>query len=204
MSTDANGAIREALLAGLRDALEPEPQKRAGRGGVSRATTLAAGAVLAAAAAPLARRGSTTLRTSSGGRVLRLAVDRSGLPEKAARRITDANRAVQDWTARQQRKRGVLTSGEAAEPRAVASEVADERNAEPARRPERVGRFERQTRASRMWGSSASSRRRTTNFSPQSPKSRGSTRDSPSRSTRSSSGAASPAAGSVRKARAGR
>ena len=83
MTADANGTIRDALLAGLRDALEPELQKGAGRSGVSRATGLAAGAALAAAAAPLAKRGATTLRTSSGGRVLKVAVDRSGLPEQA-------------------------------------------------------------------------------------------------------------------------
>ena len=169
MTPDANGTIRKALLAGLRDALEPEPQKGAGRGGVSRATELLAGAALAAVAAPLAKRGATTVRTGSGGRVLRAAVDRSGLPENAARRITDANRAVQDWTARQQRKRGVLTDVDAAEPRHMSSEAADERNREPARRPERVERFGRQARASRMWATSASSPRRTTNSSPQSP-----------------------------------
>ena len=97
------------------------------------------------------------MRTSSGGRVLRMAVDRSGLPEKAARRITDANRAVQDWTARQQRKRGVLTDVDAAEPRPVPSEAGDERTLEPARRPERIERFGRQARASRVWTSSGSS-----------------------------------------------
>ena len=159
MTADANGMIREALLAGLRDALEPEPQKGAGRGGVSRAAELAAGAALAAAAAPLAKRGATTLRTSSGGRVLKTAVDRSGLPEKAARRITDANRAVQDWTARQQRKRGVLTDVHAAAPRHVPGAAADERNAEPARRPERIERFRRQARASRMWATPAGEHR---------------------------------------------
>ncbi len=163
MTADANGTIRDALLAGLRDALEPEPQKGAGRGGVSRASELAAGAALAAAAAPLAKRGATTLRGSSGGRVLKMAVARSGLPDKAARRITEANRAVQGWTVRQQRKRGVLTDVDAAEPRHVSSEAADERNTTPARRPERIERFERQARASRVWTSSASSQRRTTN-----------------------------------------
>jgi hypothetical protein len=160
MTPGANGTIREALLAGLRDALEPEPQNGAGRGGGSRATKLAAGAALAAAATPLAKRGSRTLRTSSGGRVLRMAVDRSGLPEKAARRITDANRAVQDWTARQQHKRGVLTGGEAAQRRRLPSEGADQRDAEPAERPERFERFERQARASRVWTSGSGSSRR--------------------------------------------
>jgi hypothetical protein len=89
-----------------------------------------------------------------------MAVDRSGLPEKAARRITDANRAVQAWTARQQRKRGVLTNVDAAAPRDVSSEAADGRNAEPASRPERVERFGRQARASRMWATSSDSPRR--------------------------------------------
>jgi len=159
MSADANGTIREALLAGLRDALGPEPQNGAGRGGISRATELAAGAALAALATPLARRGATTVRTSSGGRVLRTAVDRTGLPEKASRRITDANRAVQDWTARQQRKRGVLSDVEAAGPRRVSRDAAPERNAEPARRPERIERFRRQARASRMWATPAGERR---------------------------------------------
>ena len=169
MSADANGTIREALLAGLRDALGPEPQNGAGRGGISRATELAAGAALAAFAAPLAKRGATTVRTSSGGRVVRTAVDRTGLPEKASRRITDANRAVQDWTARQQRKRGVLTDVDAAEPRPVPSEAGDERNREPARRPERIERFGRQARASRMWATPASNGRRTTSSSHESP-----------------------------------
>jgi len=169
MTPGANGTMREALVAGLRDALEPEVQNGAGRGGVSRATQLAAGAALAAAATPLAKRGSTTLRSSSGGRALRMVVYRSGLPDKAARRITDANRAVQDWTARQQQKRGVLTNVEAAESRPVLSQAADERSIEPERRPERIERVVRQGRASRMWASSESSRRRTTNASLQSP-----------------------------------
>jgi hypothetical protein len=180
MTPDANGTIREALLAGLRDALEPEPQNGAGRGGGSRAAKLAAGAALAAAATPLAKRGSTTLRTSSGGRVLRMAVDRSGLPEKAARRITDANRAVQDWTARQQHKRGVLSGGDAAQLRRPPGEGADQRDGEPARRPERSQRFERQARASRMWTPSGSG------------------------PSRSSSGAPSPGSRSSRRSRVGR
>ena len=177
MTPDASGTIREALLAGLRDALEPEPQNGAGRRGGSRATKLAAGAALAAAATPLAKRGSTTLRTSSGGRVLRMAVDRSGLPEKAARRITDANRAVQDWTARQRHKRGVLTSGHAGQ---LPGGGADQRDAEPAGRPERFEHFERQARASRMWTPSAS------------------------RPSRSSGGPASPGSSSSRRSRVGR
>jgi hypothetical protein len=180
MTPAANGTIREALLAGLRDALEPEPQNGAGRGGGSRAAKLAAGAALAAAATPLAKRGSTTLRTSSGGRALRMAVDRSGLPEKAARRLTDANRAVQDWTARQQQKRGVLISGQAGQLRRLPGEGADRRAAEPSGRPERFERFERQGRASRMWTPSASS------------------------PSRSSSRAASPGSGSARRSRVGR
>jgi hypothetical protein len=180
MTPDANGTIREALLAGLRDALEPEPQNGAGRRGGPRATKLAAGAALAAAATPLAKRGSTTLRTSSGGRVLRMAVDRSGLPEKAARRITDANRAVQDWTARQQHKRGVLTNGQAGQLRRLPGGGADQRDAEPAGGPERFEHFERQARASRMWTPSAS------------------------RPSRSSGGAASPGSGSSRRSRVGR
>jgi len=212
MTTDANGTIGEALLAGLRDALEPE--NGAGRGGVSRATELAAGAALAAAAAPLAKRGATTVRTSNGGRALRTALDRTGLPEKAARRITDANRAVQDWTARQQRKRGVLTNVDAAAPRDVSSDAADERNnAEPASHPERIERFGRQARASRVWATSASSGRPTTNSSLQSPtksgsspKPRGSTRHAHSSSPTPgpSRAAASLASGSSRRARAGR
>ena len=179
MTPDANGTIREALLAGLRDALEPEPQNGAGRGGGSRATKLAAGAALAAAATPLAKRGSTTLRTSSGGRVLRMAVDRSGLPEKAARRITDANRAVQDWTARQQHKRGVLTSGEAA-----SAAPSAQRRCRPARRG---------TRGTPRIGSSASSARRE-------PRACGRHREPSRRRTTDSS----PAPGSSRKSRAGR
>lgn len=165
MSADANGTIREALSAGLRETLEPEPRNGAGRGAISRATELAAGVALAAVAAPLAKRGATTVRTSSAGRVLRTAVDRTGLPEKASRRITNANRAVQDWTARQQRKRGALTDVDAAGPRRVSSEAAGERNAKPARRSERIERFGRQARASRMWATPASSRPRTTNSS---------------------------------------
>src|SRR3954452_15338082 len=122
MATAVSDTLRETLSAALRETLESangtDSKKHRGRGALSRATRLAAGAALAAAAAPVAKRGADALRANP------LDLDANPLVARATHGISEVERTVRIWTETQKLNRG------ATDPDAAAQEsfgtVADE------------------------------------------------------------------------------
>src|SRR4051794_31607197 len=188
MATAVSDTLRETLSAALRESLESadgtDSKKRRGRGALSRATRLAAGAALVAAAAPVAKRGADALRANP------LELDANPLVAKATHGISGVERTVRIWTETQKLKRG------ASNPDAPAQEsvgpVADEGSGlveadqdeevveEHNGRRERTERFERQANAAR--GRSASSKSAgSSRKASSSSRSSGSSKSSPSR-----------------------
>src|SRR4051794_29145906 len=130
MARAVTDRVRETLSAVLRETLEgagdAEPKKRRGRGALSRVTRLAAGAALAAAAAPVAKRGADALRANREGPIARIDVTPAALLETAAQGMNDVQRTVRGWTEMQKLKRGATDPGASAE--AGVGSVADERS----------------------------------------------------------------------------